>query len=264
MMKLKKYIVTILSVFCALTIFAENKLAIINDPDGFTYVRSGQRKEFPVIDMINKDEFFYCDPTETGEWVKISVIKYEFKQSKQKWDYIDFKQIEGYIHRSKIQLVENLDYKKQKELITQILNKQRILVDNVNDTWESKDSISYRTIGKECSLHVELKYEPILDILPKYFCSTNDVEVLQLFFATMWADRGSASEMPSNAIFHCFVCKTDIVIEQLRKIKNTEHKELILNHIEFVLGVDDNGELYDKKFTNLKARLDNERKDAGR
>ena len=268
MMKPRKYILTILSFFCTLTIFAENKLAVINDPDGFTNVRSGQGREFTVIDTINKDEFFYCDPTEKGEWIKISVVKYEFKQFKQIEDYIEFKQVEGYIHRSRIQFFENLDYKKQKEIIVQILNKQRIIADNLHTASVNKDSIARSTISKELVLHHEIKYSPIIGILPKYFCSTNDIEVLQLFFATRWADRGSADERPINAIFDCFICKIDIVIEQLKKIKNAEQKEHILNDIEWLLfgyfNVEENGKSDNKEFNKLKSLLDNERKNASR
>ena len=257
-MKPRKYILTILSFFCILTSFAEDKLAIINDSDGFTNVRSGQGKEFSVIDTIMKDEFFYCDLTAEDEWIKIIAMKWK-----------DSKQVEGYIHRSRIQPVENLDNKKQKELIVRILNKQKILAENFQIAWKSKDNIAHRTTTvRELELYSDIKYSPILDILPKYFCLTNDTEILQLFFSTMWADKGSANEMPSFAIGHCFVCKTDIVIEQLTKIKNTEQKELILNHIEWGLmshfNIDENEKSENKEYNKLKIRLDNERKNASR
>ena len=257
MKKPKRYILTILSFLSTLTIFAENKLAIINDADGFTNVRSGQGKEFSVIDTIKKDEFFYCDLTVRDEWIKIVAMKWK-----------DAKQVEGYVHRSRIQLVENLDNKKQKELIVQILNRQKILADNFQIAWKNKDSIAYRTTRNELELYSDIKYSPILDILPKYFCSTNDTEILQLFFLTMWANKGSANEMPSFAIGYCFVCKTDIVIEQLTKIKDTEHKELILDHIDWGLinhfSIDENEKSKNREYDNLKVRLDNERKNASR
>ena len=256
-MKPRRYILTILSFLCTLTIFAENKLAISNDTGGFTNVRSGQGKEFSVIDTIKKDEFFYCDLTTSDEWIKIIAMKWK-----------NSKQVEGYIHRSRIQLVENLDYKKQKELICQILNRQKILADNFQIAWKNKDSIAYRTTRNEVERYSDIKYSPILDILPTCFCSTNDTEILQLFFLTMCADKGSANEMPSFAIGDCFVCKTDIVIEQLRKIKNTEQKELILNHIEWGLinhfGIDENKKSENKEYDKLKVRLDTERKNASR
>ena len=256
-MKQKRYILTILSFLCTLTIFAERKLAIINDPDGFTNVRSGQGNRFPVIATIDKDEFFYCDLTTRDEWIKIIAMKWQ-----------NSKQVEGYIHRSRIRLVENLDHKKQKELITQILNRQKILADNFQTAWKTKDSIAYRTTVRELELYSDIKYSPILDILPKYFCSTNDTEILQLFFSTMWADKGSANEMPSFAIGHCFVCKTDIVIEQLKKIEDTWQKELILDSIKWGIlgyfGVNEDEKSDNEEFNKLKTRLDNEGKNASR
>jgi len=276
------YILAILSFFCTLTIFAENKLAIINDPDGFTNIRSGQGKIFSVIDTINKDEFFYCDPKIQDEWIKVIAMKWKGS-----------KQVEGYIHRSRIQFVENLDYKKQKKIIAQILNKQRILADNFRNAWINNDRIAYKTTREEVELYSEIKYSPILDVLPKYFCSTNDTDILQLFFSTiildvlpkyfcstndtdilqlffstMWANKGSANEMPSFAIGECFICKTDIVIAQLKKIRNVEQKELIFDSIEWGLlnyfSVDEKEKSNNKEFSKLKIRLENERKNACR
>ena len=257
MNKQRKYILTILSFLCTLTIFAEEKLAIINDPDGFTNVRSGQGKEFPITDTIYKDEFFYCEWTEEGEWIKILAMKWR-----------DSQQIEGYVHRSRIQLIENLNHKKQKELIVQILNRHNFLAENFRAT-KYVVTYTYRTtMLQELELYNDTKYSPILEFLPKYFCSTNDTEVLQLFFSTMWADKGSANETPSFTIGECFVCKTDIVVEQLKKIKNAEQKELILDHIECGLlnyfyvheeGISDN-----KQYNKLKIRLENERKNTSK
>ena len=145
---------------------------------------------------------------------------------------------------------------------------QNIETYNFQIAWKNKDSIAYRTTRNELELYSDIKYSPILDILPKYFCSTNDTEILQLFFLTMWADKGSANEIPSLAIGYCFVCKTDVVIEQLTKIKDTEHKELILNHIEWGLinlfSIDENKKSENREYDNLKVRLDNERKNASR
>jgi len=249
---MKNFIITISIIVFSANIFAQNKLAIINDPDGFTNVRSGQGKEFSIIDTIQKGELFYCNMTTKNEWVEILT----FGCSK--------KQIEGYIHRSRIQLVENLSHKKQKELIIEIFNKQKILVDNFIIACESKNRVAYETTYREHSYHSYCQYSSILEILPKYFCATNDIEIIKLFFATMWADNGSANEQPSFAIGKCFICKTNIIIEQLKKIKNVEQKEFILDHIEWGLlnhfDVDEDGKSDNKEYNRLKKLLDNERK----
>lgn len=83
-------------------------------------------------------------------------------------------------------------------------------------------------------MYNDTKDESILVILPKYFCLTNDIKILQLFFATMWTDNASANEMPSLTIGRFFICNPDLVIKQLNKIKSREQKISILNQIDWV------------------------------
>ncbi len=239
---------TILVFICSLTLFAENKLAIINDPDGFTFVRSGQGKEFKVVDTLFSDDFFNFQFIDNSDWAKVSTWK--------------GRQIEGFICRSRIQEIEKLNIKKQKELIEKTFEKHIIFAFNFQSVLKYNDIVTRNAVN-ELEFHNDTKYDPILSILPKYFCLTKDVEVLQLFFATMWADKGSANEMPSFAIGKCFVCNPDLVIEQLTKIKIVEQKTLIFDHIEWGLlnyfDVEENGKSDNKEFNKLKARLDNER-----
>ena len=218
MMTARIYILSILTFFCSLTLLAESRLAIINDPDGFTFVRSGPGIEFNVVDTLFAEDYFYFQLTEGSEWVKVTAWK--------------GKQIDGFVHKSRIQEFEKLDSKKQQELITRTLEKQRILADNFQYAWKLKDNQAYKKAVNELEFHNDTKYDPILLILPKYYCSTNDTIVLQLFFATMWADKGSANEMPSLSIGSCFVCNPDRVIGLLTGIKNNEQKKLCFGHIE--------------------------------
>ncbi|MHC1707065.1 MAG: hypothetical protein AB9842_06025 [Bacteroidales bacterium] len=250
MSKTRNYILTFLAFFCSLTLLAENRLAIIKDPDGFTFVRSGQGKDFTIVDTLSTEDFFYFQFIDNSEWVKVTAWK--------------GRQTDGFIHKSSLQEVEKLDDKKQRELITKTLNRQRILADNFQTAWRSKDSLAHRTSVRQLEFHSDTKYDPVLTILSNYFCSTSDVEVLQLLFATMWADKGSANEMPSFAIGKCFMCKSDLVIEQLTKIKDVEQKKNIFDHIEWGLvnnfNIDENGNSENKEFNKLKTRLDKERK----
>lgn len=249
MTPMRNYILTILTFFCSLTLFAENKLAIINDPEGYTYVRKGQGKDFKVVDTLFTEDFFYFQFVDNSEWAKVTAWK--------------GRQVEGFVHRSRIQEVEKLDNKKQKELIIKTLERHRILADNFRNAWKSKDSLGYRKTVRELEFHSDTKYDPILNILPKYFCLTSDTKVLQFFFATMWADKGSANEIPSFSIGDCFICNPDLVIEQLTKIKNIEQRKSIFDQIEWGLlnhfDEDENEKSDNKIFNKLKARLNNER-----
>lgn len=263
-MNIKKAIALVLIIFCKFTILAScaaelllihkepaRELAIINDPDGFTNVRSGPGKDFKVVDTLYKGDFFYATTIiNNSEWAHITAWKGS--------------QIEGYIHKSRIQIVEDLDNTKQKKLIIQILDQQKTLADNFQNAFKSKDSLAYRTTIRELEFYSDTKYSPILNILQGYFCKTGDKDILQHFLATMWADKGSANEMPSFTISDCLICKPGIVIQEIAKIKNSEFKDFILDHIEWGLknnfGVDENNKSENEEYCKLKKRLDKERK----
>jgi hypothetical protein len=244
MAKLKLYILTLL-IFCSLSLLAQNGPAIIKDSDGFTNVRSGPGTENEVIDTLFNEDFFYFTPVKSSDWVKVTAWK--------------GRQIEGFIHKNRIQQVKNLDNNSLKEIIIKVLNRQRVLADNFRAEWEAKDSLAYQTTVRELENYSETKYDPILQVIPKYFCSTNDAEIIDKFFATMWSDRGSANEMPSFSIGDCFICNAELVIERLDKITDNEQKKLIIGHIEWGLmnqfNVDEEGNSEDKKYNKLIEKL---------
>ena len=245
MKRKKAYILFILTIFCISTVFAENKLARINDSDGFTNIRSGQGKDFPIVGTVDSTDFFYCDPTTKNDWVKVIAMKWQ-----------NGKQIEGFIHKTRIQFVEKLDHKKQKILLTETLRKQLNLAESFQKTRKTKDN---REIRNEIELYTDIKYSPILEILPKYFCATSDTTIIELFFSTMWADKGSANEIPSVSIGQCFVCKPDLIIRELTKLTNKEEKTFIIDDIEWGLlnyfEVGEDGKSNNQEFKKLKLKL---------
>lgn len=249
MKRRKKYILFILTIFCISKAFADNKLARINDPDGFTNIRSGQGKDFSIVATIDTTDFFYCDPTTKNDWVKIGAMKWQ-----------NGKQIEGYIHRTRIQLIEKLDDKKQKELLTEILRKQKNLAENFQKTRKIKENKEARN---KIELYSDIKYSPILEILPKYFCATSDTTIIELFFSTIWADKGSANEIPSFTIGECFICKPDLVIRELEKLTNKREKKFIIDEIEWGLlnyfEVGENGKSNNPEFKKLKLKLEKQK-----
>lgn len=244
MTTLKYYILTILT-FCSLTLLAQNGPAIINDSDGFTNVRSGPETDNKVIDTLFNEDFFYFKLDENSDWAKVTAWK--------------GRQIEGFIHKSRIQEVKNLDNHSLKEMILRVLERQRTLADSFRAAWKAKDSLAYRTTVRELEHYSDTKYDPILQVIPEYFCSTSDIETIDKFFATMWADKGSANEMPSFSIGDCFICNPDLIIKQLNKITNKEQIKLIIGHIEWGLmnqfDVDEEGKSDDKKYNELIQKL---------
>ncbi len=241
-------------ILCTTTSFAENKLARINDPDGYTNVRSGQGIDFPVITTLGKDDLFYCEKTDS-EWLKIIALK-----------WIDSKQIEGFVHRSKVQFIDYLDNKAKQELLKITLLKQTKLATDFYNALKSKDSAAYKRTVKELEEHGELKYSSIIEILPGYYCETKDSAILELFISTIIADAGSANEMPSLVIGECYICKPNLVLTQVNNLKSAEQRKLIYDDIEWGLinyyGANENEKSENKDFNRLKKLLETERKKA--
>ena len=245
-------ILFILTVFYISTEFADNKVARIKDVDGFTYIRTGQGKDFSIVGTVDTTEFIYCEPTTKSDWVKVMTLSWGEK-----------KQVEGYIHKSRIHLIENIDTNEQKRLLTKILNTQKDLADKFRIAFENKNHKAYRKAVNELESYDELKYTPILSILPKYFCATGDSAIIKMFFATMWADRGSANETPSFEIGKCFICNPDLIIRELTKLKTKKEKNSIIDSIEWGLlnhyGADENGKSLNKELTSLKSKLEKQK-----
>ena len=136
---------------------------------------------------------------------------------------------------------------------------QRVNAENFITAYKAKDSLAYRKSIREVESYGDIKYDPILQVIPEYFCSTNDVEIIDKFFATMWANRVSANEMSSFSIGDCFICNTELVIERLEKITDNKQKKLIIVHIKWGLmnkfNVYEEGNSEDKKYNELIGKL---------
>jgi hypothetical protein len=239
---------------------ANERLARVIDKDGFTNVRSGQGLSFDIVDKVTTNDFFYCETRDKSDWLRVKLFK---------WYSGD--QVTGFIHKSRIQIIEELSNEEQKEVILNVLNRQKLLAEKFVEShkkynkefqkWNNKtDSILYRTTVGELERHSETRYSAILQLLPKTFCSTKDKLIITSFFATIWSDKGSASEEPSSAIEECFACATKLMSDQIKQLKNNERKKLIIDDIEWGLlnkfSVDENKDSADPNFLKLKEQLD--------
>ena len=232
------------------SLFGQNGPAIIKDKDGYTNLRKGPGTNFKVIDTLFNEDFFYYQYVGKGNWAKVSGWK--------------GKPLEGFIHTSRIQEIRNLKPLEQKEIILKVLNRQKVLAKRFRNAWkENKKLNSFRI---QLENYTDAKYDPLLDLVPEYFCKTNDSEIILAQFENLSANEGSANELPPISIGKCFICKPTSVIKELSKIKNLEKRKLILNHIEFGLVneflVDENGNSEDPEYNKLKNLLDEERKKA--
>lgn len=226
-----KYTITILSFLIQFQSYSQDwKPARISDKDGYVLLREGPGKESSVIDTIKEQEYFYCIPSDS-EW----------------WEVIPFyhKNNAGYVHKSRICLLESLPLKEMKNAITTVFIKQERLakafvesvakIDKKTNHWETEeDSVSYLESRTKKERHSETYYNPILDILPLYYCKTKDTAVIIQLYHTLWADRGSANEAPAWALGYCFVCEPELTALSLKSLPG-EIKEKAKGMIAFGL-----------------------------
>lgn len=218
------FLATLTTFYICFSLRAEMKVARINDKDGFTNIREGQGAEFKIVGTLTAEDFFYCEQS-NSDWWKASAIKLNDRGQ----------QIEGYIFKDKVQFLSTLPDTTKRKLIQTVFETHKQLATNFQNAWKSKDSLAYRTTRSALENYSDSKYDPILDIFPNYFCKTLDSITLNLFFAAIWTDNGSANEMPSFAIGDCFVCHADVVLRQLKSVKDNEQLKLIVHDIEWGL-----------------------------
>lgn len=208
-------------------------------------MRSGEGTDFEVVDTLFTGDFFHCQSVGNSAWVRMTAWK--------------GRQVDGFVHVIRIQEVEKLASTELKALITEALLNYKYLVDDLNRAWALRDSATFVTLRRETEYCSDTKYDPVLEVLPTYFCQTNDREVLRLLIATMISDSGSANEKPSIAIGRCMICNPDMVIEELDGIAAPENKDLVLDQIEWGLinlySADESGHSENEEFNALKRRL---------
>ena len=239
----------------------DQRLARIIDKDGMTNVRSGPGLSFEVIDTIKTGELFYCEPSHNNDWYKATLLKWQHSGQ----------QVTGYVHKSRIQIIEDLESEEQKAIILTVLKRQKQLADKFVESnrrynrvlkkWNNNtDSLAYKKSVGELELYSENLYSPILRFLPKVICSTKDKKIISSLMETMWSDKGSASEDPSFSIGRCFACDPELLSDQVRQLKNSEEKKLIIDQIEWGLSnifeTDENQKTPNTKFLELKKKLE--------
>jgi len=105
------FVVWFISSFC----YADFRLAVINDPDGYTNVRQAPSPESPVVFKIEETELFLCEEGE-GVW----------------WKAKDFFGNQGFIHKSRVIYYDSLKDTEKEKLRAGWLN-------------SVTDEVSYRT-----------------------------------------------------------------------------------------------------------------------
>lgn len=206
-----KYIITLLVATCfGLVANAEMKLAYINDPDGFTNIRTGQGTQYAIAGTISKEEFFYCEQS-GAEWWKVQL---------NRWKGVP---VEGYVHRSRVQFVHELPDKDIRQLFQSVFKLEGELGDTFSAAYQKYDEKRKRwpsisdSLAKERAVqrsesYDELRYTPLLEFFPSYFCRTRDTVLITTFFATCWSNTASANETPDFVAGDCYVCEPELIL----------------------------------------------------
>ena len=209
------------------------KLAIINDPDGYTNLRKEKSPDSEIISMVFSNQVFYYRPNAEESWWKVTV--YQFIEDN----------IEGYMHKSRILPIDQLSVEAKKNLILYIFNKE---ITNYENYLEKQIS------GREFEEFHDTQLVPILsDFFPNYICTYKDTTVVLRFFDIINLETGSADESPAWALGDLYLCEPNFTIKMINK----RYTDLLLGDLEFgFLNVTFKKENEIEDFEQLKFKLD--------
>ncbi|MCS3795153.1 hypothetical protein [Niastella sp. OAS944] len=216
---LKTWITVIIILLPGPMIMAQNlKLAQLRNAGPVVNVYSTANNTSQTVATIKDDEFFYCEPG-TADWRHIRTIK----------------SILGYIHKSQIQLVEELSITTQQKMLLNIFTTHKKLGTDFNRAYETRDSVGYFVTINKLDEHRDRVYEPILDIFSNYICKTGDTLLIRKLVETVPVDGIVEAETRDLAMGEAFICNSDLFINALNSMKNKDDRFYVSFHIQFGL-----------------------------
>jgi hypothetical protein len=206
-----------------ISLSAQRKLIFINDPDGFVNVRDGQGLDRAVIDSIKTGEWLYCEQDGTP-WLKV-----HRKGTPATGEF------DGYIHKSRVRLFENISDNEKKNIFNEAFEKQKGLGNRLKITYQKREEIS-KSDQLEWDKGFDSKYNLLLPNFSSYFCQTKDDETMKLLLETIWANNGSASEQQYYTPSECYPCEPDLVLDLISNFTNSEERKYFCESIALGLG----------------------------
>ena len=194
----------VLPFYLSSQIYDNYKVAVINDIDGYTFIRSGQGTNTPIIDTLFEAEFFQFLSTDTNDWYKV------FKM----WN------VNGFVHKSRIKDIKTFNRTEQQKLITSIFNKEK-------EVYQKR--ISNTDYNKELALYHDEKFDAILDLFIFYMNKEFDEKLMRDYFDILIIEKASADELPSLALGEIFIKHPNEVIKLVKEYNN----EIITGHLDF-------------------------------
>jgi hypothetical protein len=214
---MKTLLLLFLPLFCFAQSETESFLAVINDKDGFTFVREKADKNSKIVDTIYTNEIFPCQRLEK-DW-------YEIYHSSSGY----------YIHKSRVKAISTMSLSEQKALVEYRFNKQ---YENLKDYQKELDLFEK---GKSTPAKIDAKRKIRRDFIEKYYlycqevfkdyyCKTADSTTLKICFKTILADKGNNTQSNSD-IFLAFMCR-NAEMAAILSTYSDENREYLLRFIE--------------------------------
>lgn len=194
----------VLPFYLSSQIYDNYKVAIINDIDGFTFIRSGQGTNTSIIDTLFEGEFFQFLTTDTSDWYKVYKM----------WN------VNGFVHKSRIKDIKTFNRTEQQKLITSVFNKEK-------EVYQKR--ISNTNYNKKLALYHDEKFDAILDLFIFYMNKEFDEKLMRDYFDILIIEKGSADELPSLALGEIFIKHPNEVIKLVKEYNN----KIITDHLDF-------------------------------
>jgi hypothetical protein len=171
--------------------FGQENIAIIKDPDGFTNVRVEGLSNAKIVARIGLNEPFTFTETE-GDWWKVS------KPTSSN-------PLEGFVHKSRIQPVDDLNDKQKSALFKNIFTTELAFIKAKN--W-----------GDAYNNHHEPIFDFILQKAADFIIRTRDNELMEIFVWTIKLNQGSADEHPPGILGYIYLKTSDWTIDVIKKV----------------------------------------------
>lgn len=196
-------------------------LAVINDPDGYSLIRSGKGKEFLVIDTVKADWFFYCIGDTSSQWM--SVINPATGK-------------EGFIHKSCIRLFNSLAKEEQQRLLLAAFDTMIAAEKSFEDALRGHTS-DYSSARKTAETISEGRYLPALNALEESFALHPDSVFFCAFVRTLPWVSGSADETIPSVFASCWLSQTAFVDRIICHWENEHEREAFIANVEAGIGL---------------------------
>lgn len=191
-------------------------IAVINDTDGYTFVRSGKGTNCAVVDTVRDEQFFYCMDDTVSAWIPVQVPMGKT----------------GFMRKTRILFFTRLDSAKQSRLILQAFSKEIGIRKKTDAAWLAKDWNTQKLLADESEAIHEGFYIPAYTAMRELFCNRPDSVLFSAFMKTLVYESGSADEGMAWTSAKCWLCQRKFVEELLCRWPDSRERGTMINTIE--------------------------------